>query len=403
MIRELPALPATPLATEIRAAALRLRLRDRSSELDSQPSFPWPEFRALAEARLVGLYTPAALGGRGLSLSHVGAALFHLAYWGGTTFSKLSLQPEFSSVLAEHGSPELQLRFFQPLVRGEILVGNQVTEPAAGSDARAIELIADCDREMYVLNGTKTGIAFAADANVAIVYGRVRSDGKIQSGVTAFLVPQDLAGVSRTVAMDLGERWMRRGTVVYDSVRIPKQNRIGAEGQAFAYLKTELERERALLATIYLGVARASWEDTMRYVGVRSAFGSPLATRQAVSFPLVEDWCRLESAWLFVQAGLAELEMGKESAARSAMAKWFATSVALKALNHAIQFHGGRGYSKDLPHEQRWRDVRSGAIAHGPDEVMHMIACRHLWSQDSAGEADGSSAAPQRLNSSDQS
>jgi alkylation response protein AidB-like acyl-CoA dehydrogenase len=172
---------------------------------------------------------------------------------------------------------------------------------------------------------------------------------------------------------------MRRGTVTYEAVRVPVAMRIGEEGRAFEYVRTELTRDRALLAAIYLGVARASWEETVRYVGLRTAFGGPLARSEAVSFPLVEDWAEAEAAYLYTIRALERFEAGERVEGEAALAKWMSTRIALRTIDHAIQFHGGRGYSAELPHGQRWRDVRSGPIAHGPSEIMHLVAARRIW------------------------
>lgn len=372
-------LPEDPIVEEVKSTASRLELARRYRELDRSPEFPRREFRALADAGLIGLHTSRDLGGRGLPLPRTGIALFHLARLGGTAFAKLSLQPEFSSVLAEHGSRELVEEWFRPLMRGERLIGNQITEPGAGSDAAAIALRARPSGDGYLLDGEKSEVAFACDAEAAIVYGRVPASDPRRE-ITAFLVPQDLDGITRKRdAPDLGERWMCRGTVHYRGVRLPAGFRIGEEGKGFEYVRSELTRERALLAAVYLGVAHASWEETVEHVGARTAFGKPLSAQEGVAFPLVEDEARLESAWLYTERVLERLERGDRVEAPAALAKWLATDTALQTLDHAIQFHGGRGYSGDLPHEQRWRDVRSGGIAHGPSEIMRLIAARRLW------------------------
>jgi cyclohexanecarboxyl-CoA dehydrogenase len=373
------------LVEDVRALVLRLDLPRRYRELDRAPIFPHEEFRAMGGAHFLGLRTSTDLGGRGLPLARVGAVLFHLAYGGGTAFAKLSLQPEFSSVLAERGSAELVDRWFRPMLRGELLVGNHLTEPGAGSDVGAIEMTATRDGPEYVLDGTKSEAAFAADADAAIVYAKVPSEAP-RGGITAFLVPQGLPGIVRRPGEgDMGERWQRRGTVTYTRVRVPSSHILGSEGAGFEYVREELTRERALLAAIYLGVARASWDETVAYVGERTAFGKPLSAQEAVSFPLVEDGAALTAAWLYVEQTLRMLEEGTNADAEAALAKWMASEFALRAIDHAIQFHGGRGYSQALPHEQRWRDVRSGRIAHGPAEIMHLVAARSLWPRKSAG------------------
>ena len=379
-----PPIPPDPILDEVRRAVERWGLAQRYRELDRRPEFPWKEFRGLGEAGLLGLHTANRFGGRGLPLPTVGIGLFALAYRAGTAFAKLSLQPEFSGVLAEHGSPELADEWFRPITRGERLVGNQITEPGAGSDATALALEVRPEGDDYVLHGTKSEAAFAADAQAAIVYGRVVGADP-HASITAFLVPQDLPGISRAVdEPDLGERWQRRGRVTYDHVRLPARYRIGEVGAAFGYVREEFTRERALLAAIYLGAAWASWEETVEYVGRRTAFRKPLSAQEGVSFPLVEDGARLEAAWLYVEKVLGRLERGEAADGPAALAKWLATDVALTAIDHAIQFHGGRGYSGALPHEQRWRDVRSGTIAHGPSEIMRLVAARQLWPRRSA-------------------
>jgi cyclohexanecarboxyl-CoA dehydrogenase len=375
----LPPLPDDPIAEEIRAFDDRLDLARRYREIDRSPRFPREEYRALGDAHLLGLRTSASVGGRGLPLPRVGIALFHLAYRGGTTFAKLSLQPEFSSVLAEHGSPDLVEQWFRPMTRGERLVGNHITEPGAGSDVSAIQGVARREGAEYVVSAVKSEAAFAADAEGAIVYAKVPNEDP-RGGITAFLVPQDLDGVGRSIGEgDLGERWQRRGTVTYRNVRIPAEYRLGEEGRGLECLRPELIRERALLAAIYLGVARASWDETVRYVGERAVHGRPLAVQEGVAFPLAEDQASASAAWLLVEDVLRRLEAGESCDGASALAKWLATEVALRTIDHAIQFHGGRGYSQTLPLEQRWRDVRSGRIAHGPSEIMLRTAARELW------------------------
>jgi alkylation response protein AidB-like acyl-CoA dehydrogenase len=367
--------PRPPIVEEVAAAVVGLGLVARGADLDRTPEFPRREFRGLGERHLLGLRIATPRGGRGLPLVATAAALHEFAYASGTTFAKLALQPEFCSIVAEQGTPDQLANFFLPVTEGRILVGNQITEPGAGSDAGALATVARREGDSYVIDGTKSEAAFALDADAAVVYARTGT-----TGVSAFLLPQELPGVERSLSPpDLGERWMRRGTVRYVGVRVPESARIGPEGGAFNALKDELTRERLLLAAIYLGVGRASFDETVAYVGEREAFGRPLSAQQGVSFPLAEDWARLDSGWLYIERALTRLEAGGDVTAEAALAKRLATETALTAIDHAIQFHGGRGYSSGLPHERRYRDVRSGGIAHGPNEVLLRAAAGRLW------------------------
>ncbi|MHB1931866.1 MAG: acyl-CoA dehydrogenase family protein [Thermoplasmata archaeon] len=377
-----PPLPDDPLVPDLVEFCEHHRLAESSARLDQQPEFPWEIFRRMGHAGYLGLTVPSERGGRGLPATRAAVLLFHLAYRSGTTFAKLSLQPEFASVLGEQGGPELVAEYFAPMLRGETLVANQVTEPAAGSDAGGLQLTAALERGEYRLDGVKTEAAFAVDARAAIVYGRT-SDEPGTRGISAFLVEQDREGVRRSLSPpDLGERWMRRGQIVYEGVRVPIDHRLGPEGSGFKLVRTELTRERGLLAAIYLGVARAAWDRSLQHAAQRRAFGEPLARQSAVRDRLVDAWAELESSWLLVLWALERFDRGERADAYTALAKATATRVALEVIDTALQFHGGRGYSSELPFERWWRDVRSGGIAHGPTEIMRRIASKGLWGED---------------------
>ncbi len=376
-------LPNDPLSGPIERLARERDWAHVYGRLDRAPEFPWDEFRALGEAHLLGLSVPRRQGGPGLPLPRTAAALFHLAYRGGSVFAKLALQPEFCSVLGDHGSPEQRRSWFAPQLRGHRLVGNQITEPSAGSDVGAVGARARRTRDGFELTGEKSEAAFAMDAGAALVYARLKGDAG--PGLSVFLVPQDAPGVRRTLAPpDLGERWQRRGRVVYERAPLSRESLIGQAGRALDYVWPELIRERVLLGAIYLGVARASLDSTVAYAGHRHAFGRPLSSNQAVSFALAEDCARIHAAWLLIQDTLSGLAEGEPAGGRSALAKWMAGEAALTALDHAVQFHGGQGYSAALPHEQRWRDVRSARIAHGTSEILRRVAARSLWPRDTS-------------------
>lgn len=383
-----PPVPEDPLRDEVRALDHAVDLRTSWRSADRDGLFPWATFRALGRAGLLGLTLPESAGGRGLPMRRAARALFELAVRGGTQAAKLCLQPEFSSLLVRLGGPDLSAEYVRPLLAGELLVGNQITEPSAGSDVGALAVTAvrapDGD---YRLTGEKSQAAFAEDARAAIVYARVEAPDA-PAGITAFLVPQTAAGIDRRVAPDYGERWMRRGSVRYAAVRVPSGNRLGEEGRAFEYLREELTHERALLGAVYLGVAWAGWGEAVRYAAERHTFGRPLSDRQAVTFPLVEDLVRLRAAWAQLDELLGRLDGGARAEADAALSKWYCGEVALSAADHAMQVHGGAGYSEELPAAQRYRDLRSARVAHGTDEILHHLAVRRIWGGPSVARSE---------------
>ncbi|MGI0052744.1 MAG: acyl-CoA dehydrogenase family protein, partial [Thermoplasmata archaeon] len=243
------------------------------------------------------------------------------------------------------------------------------------------------DGAEYVLDGTKSQVAFAEDAEEAIVYARVEGSSA-STGVTAFLVSQRGPGIDRKAGADHGERWMRRGSVIYSAVRVPEGRRLGEEGRAFEYLRDELTHERALLGAVYLGVAWAGWDEAVRYAAERRTFGRPISDRQSVAFPLVEDLVRLRAAWGQLERLLLRLDAGERADGDAALSKWLCGSVALEASDHAMQVHGGAGFSEELPCAQRHRDLRSARIAHGTDEILLALAARRLWSNPSTDRPD---------------
>jgi len=382
----------TPLENQVRSFCQEWSLRVRYRQLDENPEFPWPEYRELG--RRGWLAPRLSRGGpeRVWSLREEAELIEGLARYGGSPFAKLVLQPEFCVLLQEATIP-VREQWWRPLLRGEILVGNHVSEPEAGSDLGGMRMTAHREGTgadvTYVLDGIKSGVAFAADAQAAIVYARAPGTSGSR-GISAFLVPQDLPGIRREVWQDHGERWMRRGEVRYEGVRIPEDHRIGPEGEALRLLRAELTHERLMLAFVYLGLARASWDETVEYVRHRRVFGRPLGSFEAVSFPLVEDRTRWEAAHLYAEAVRQRLDQGRPVEASAAMAKWLACETALTLLEHCLQAWGGRGYSHQELHELRFRDVRSGRIAHGSAEALRLVAVREILGREGLPYASSS-------------
>jgi cyclohexanecarboxyl-CoA dehydrogenase len=238
------------------------------------------------------------------------------------------------------------------------------------------------DGDGYVITGEKSGISLGMVAQAAIVFARTDAEAKAR-GVTAFLVPLDLPGVSRSPLRDLGTRAVARAVLAFDHVKVPVSHRVGAEGTGFYQVMQGFDYNRVVIALSCLGVAQVSLEETMAYVKERHAFGRKLATYEGVSFPIAEaathvDACR----WLSYRA-LWLADRGEPYTKESAMVKWWAPKLSVETIHQCLLLHGHYGYTDELPFEQRLRDVIGLEIGDGTAEIMKVVVARELMGRES--------------------
>ncbi len=279
-------------------------------------------------------------------------------------------------IISKHASPALARQVLPQIVAGEALVALGLTEPRGGSDAANLQLRARRDGGGYVLTGEKTSISLMGEADWIVLFARTGAADAGAHGVSAFLVPLHLAGISRTGFNDVGSRAIGRGSVFFDGVRIGEDYRLGAEGAGFHQVMRGFDYSRALIGLQCLAPARASLEETWRYVTEREAFGRPLAKFQGVTEPLAEAETLLTAARLLCYRTLWLRDRGAAHTAEAAMCKWWAPKVAFEALHQCLLLHGHAGYSTDLPHQQRLRDVLGLQIGDGTAQIQKMIIAR---------------------------
>jgi cyclohexanecarboxyl-CoA dehydrogenase len=259
---------------------------------------------------------------------------------------------------------------------GEHVVGIGLTEPQAGSDAGMPQMTARADGDGgYLLTGTKS-LSFARDAAAAVVFARTGDRRERGKGISAFLVPLDLPGVSREAFSDMGTRAVGRGAVHLDNVRVPGENLLGAEGKGFSEVMRGFDFSRALIGLQCVGVAQTSVTETWRYVGEREAFDQPLSTFQGVSFPLAEAETRLTAARMLCYRTLSLKDREAPHTTEAAMCKWLAPKDAFEAIQTCLLLHGQYGYRTELPLEQRLRDVLGLQIGDGTAQIMKLIIAR---------------------------
>jgi cyclohexanecarboxyl-CoA dehydrogenase len=360
----------------------RRELAPRSAHWDRTGEFPWGAWRRMGELGLLGLRIPEAYGGQsadfltfGIAMEEIGRGDFSCTY--GIQLAGLA-----GEILGRSGGEEIKSRWLPPTASGEAVVALALTEPGAGSDAANLACRAERDGDGYVITGEKSGISLGMAAQAAIVFARTDPAGRAR-GVTAFLVPLDLPGVSRSPLRDMGTRAIGRAVLAFDHVRVPASHRLGEEGTGFYQVMQGFDYNRIGIALACLGVAQQSVEETMAYVKERKAFGHAIARFQGVSFPIAEAATHLEACrWLCYRA-LWLADHGRPHTKESAMTKWWGPRLAVDTIHQCLLLHGHYGYTDELPFEQRMRDVIGLEIGDGASEVMKMVVARELMGRES--------------------
>ena len=369
------------LARTLRQFARR-ELAPRSAQWDRTGEFPWEAWRRMGELGLLGLRVPVAHGGQeadfltfGIAMEEIGRGDFSCTY-------AIQLAGLAGEILGRSAPADLQARWLPPTARGEAVVALALTEPGVGSDAANLVCRAERDGSDYVITGEKSGISLGMAAQAAIVFARTDPAGRAR-GVTAFLVPLDLPGVSRSPLRDMGTRAIGRAVLAFDQVRVPAPHRLGEEGTGFYQVMQGFDYNRIGIALACLGVAQQSLEETMAYVKERKAFGRALARFEGVSFAIAEAATHVEACrWLCYRA-LWLADQGRPHTKESAMTKWWGPRLAVETIHQCLLLHGHYGYTDELPFEQRMRDVIGLEIGDGAAEVMKMVVARELLGRES--------------------
>ncbi len=360
----------------------RRELAPHSAQWDRTGEFPWEAWRRMGELGLLGLRIPAAYGGQeadfltfGIAMEEIGRGDFSCTY--GIQLAGLA-----GEILGRSGSDAIKTRWLPPTASGEAVVALALTEPGAGSDAANLACRAERDGDGYVITGEKSGISLGMAAQAAVVFARTDPAGRAR-GVTAFLVPLDRPGVSRSPLRDMGTRAIGRAVLAFDQVRLPASHRLGEEGTGFYQVMQGFDYNRIGIALACLGVAQQSVEETMVYVKERRAFGRALARFEGVSFAIAEAATHLEACrWLCYRA-LWLADQGRPYTKESAMTKWWGPRLAVDTIHQCLLLHGHYGYTDELPFEQRMRDVIGLEIGDGAAEVMKMVVARELMGRES--------------------
>ncbi|KMO35377.1 acyl-CoA dehydrogenase [Methylobacterium variabile] len=337
------------------------------------------ERRLVAGMGALGLIAPElpeALGGlgqpsvtSGLIAEEIGYADLNVAY--AQILGSLN-----GAILARHASRDLAAEWVGRIVSGEAVVAIGLTEPRGGSDAAALSLSARRDGDHYVVRGEKSSISMADQADAIVTFARTGRPEEGARGISAFLIPMSARGVSTLRFNDLGSKAIGRCSVFFDDVRIPCANRIADEGAGFVQVMQGFDFSRALIGLQCIAAAQASLDESWAYVQERQAFGKPLADKQGVTFPLAEGEGLIAAVRQLCYHTLALRDAGLSHTAEAAMCKWLGPKTAVDVIHQCLLTHGHYGWSLDLPHQQRLRDVMGLEIGDGTAQIMKLIVAR---------------------------
>jgi cyclohexanecarboxyl-CoA dehydrogenase len=332
--------------------------------------------REMGSLGLLGLDFPEHFGGLGIDGVTTGLIAEEIAY-GDFNVSSVPVGASLmGGIMLRSAAPEILEHWIPRMARGEAIVGVCVTEPRGGSDAANLQVRAVRDGAAYVLNGEKTSITFANDADAFLVFARTGRPEDGARGVTAFFVPGDTPGVRRSRFDDVGSAIIGRGSVFFDDVRVPASHRMGDEGKGFSQVMQGFDYSRALIALQCIGAAQASLDEAWAYTREREAFGRPIAQFQGVTFPLVEGDSMIAAVRQLSLHALALRDAGLPHTAEAAMVKWMGPKTAFDVIHQCLLTFGHYGWTKDTAHQQRLRDVMGLEIGDGTAGVMKLIVAR---------------------------
>ena len=343
--------------------------RDRTRVLDRAI------MREMGALGLIAPELPAASGGQALSCVATGVIHEEIAR-ADLSISYVNLLASLNGqILSQHGHPDVARPWLERLTRGDALVAIALTEPRGGSDAANLRLRVERLGDHYVVNGEKTSISAADQADATVVFGRTGSVDSGARGVTALLVPMDLPGVTTSRFDCHGQRAIGRGSIFFENARVPVSHRLGDENGGFVQVMQGFDFSRALIGLQVLGVARVALEETWAYVAQREAFGKPLSAFQGVSHPLADLDTQVEAARLLCLQALWLKSRGAPHGAEAAMAKWWAPKLAYATVQQCLLSFGHGGYDRGAM-EQRLRDLLGFQIGDGTAQIMKTIIAR---------------------------
>jgi alkylation response protein AidB-like acyl-CoA dehydrogenase len=348
-------------------------------EWDEAQTFPIDVFKKLGELGLMGVVVPTEYGGAGFSYTEYVTAIVELGKICGSIGLSMAAH---NSLCVGHiltfGTEEQKKKYLPKLATGEWIGAWGLTESVTGSDAANMITTAVKDGDYYVLNGSKNFITHAISSSVAVVIVRTGNKGD-SHGMSAVIVERGTQGFTHgKKANKLGMRASETGELIFDNCRIHKSQLMGEEGEGFMQAMKVLDSGRISIAALSIGIAKGAYEAALKYSKEREQFGQPIANFQGIGFKLADMATQIEAAELLTFMAAERKKEGKKMTKEGAFAKYYASEVAVRVANDAVQILGGYGYTKDFPVEKFYRDAKLCTIGEGTSEIQKIVIARKL-------------------------
>jgi alkylation response protein AidB-like acyl-CoA dehydrogenase len=354
-------------------------IRPHVMEWDEDQHFPVELRPKLAELGLMGIIFPEQYGGSGMGYVEYVTIIEELGRVDGSIGLSVAAH---NSLCSNHiymfGSEEQKGKYLAPLAAGESFGAWGLTESQAGSDASGTRTTAVRSNGGWMVNGSKNFITHAIACNTLVAVAATdKSAGN--RGISAFIFDKSMEGFrSDKKENKLGMRASETASVVFEDCYVPDENRLGNEGEGFLQAMQVLDGGRISIAALSVGVAQGAYEAAVRYAKERQQFGRPIAEFQAIQFKLADMATQIECARLLTLQAAALKDAGRPVTQRSAMAKLYASEVAVRVAEESVQIHGGYGYTKDYPAEKYWRDSKLLTIGEGTSEIQRLVIAKNL-------------------------
>jgi len=354
-------------------------IRPHVMEWDEEQIFPIELFKKLGELGLMGVLVPEEYGGSGFGYFEYVTVISEIAKVCGSIGLSIAAH---NSLCTGHilyfANEEQKHRWLPKLATAEWIGAWGLTEANTGSDALNMSTTAVLDGDHYIVNGSKNWITHGKSSSVAVVMVRTGEKGD-SKGISVLVIEKGTPGFTHGKKENkLGMRASETTELIFDNCRVPKANLLGAEGEGFKQAMKVLDGGRISIAALSLGIAKGAFEAAVKYAKERHQFGQPIANFQGISFKIADMATEIEAAELLIMQAADLKNRGENVTKQSAMAKYFASEVAVRVANDAVQIFGGYGYTKDFPVEKFYRDAKLCTIGEGTSEIQKIVIGREV-------------------------